>query len=94
VREVVAQAGAKSELEKARAIYNHIVATVKYDKRRQCWGRGDIYYACDARRGNCTDFHAIFIGYCRAPGIPARFSIGFPLPRERGEGQISGSLLG
>ena len=89
-REVVAQAGAKTELEKARAIYNHVVATVKYDKTGQGWGRGDIYYACDARRGNCTDFHAIFIGYCRALGIPARFSIGFPLPRERGEGQISG----
>ncbi len=89
-REVVTQAGAKTDLEKARAIYNHIVATVKYDKSGQGWGRGDIYYACDARRGNCTDFHAIFIGYCRALGIPARFSIGFPLPRERGEGQISG----
>jgi hypothetical protein len=89
-REVVAQAQAKTDLEKARAIYNHVVATVKYDKSGQGWGRGDIYYACDARRGNCTDFHAIFIGYCRALGIPARFSIGFPLPRERGEGQISG----
>jgi len=33
-----------------------------------------------ARRGNCTDFHAIFIGCARAMGIPARFAIGFPLP--------------
>ena len=89
-QEVVAAAGAKTDLEKVRAIYNHIVATVKYDKSGQGWGRGDIYYACDARRGNCTDFHAIFIGYSRALGIPARFAIGFPLPAERGEGQISG----
>jgi transglutaminase-like putative cysteine protease len=89
-QEVVDQAGAKTDLEKARAIYNHIVATVKYDKTGQGWGRGDIYYACDARRGNCTDFHAIFIGYCRALGIPARFAIGFPLPADRGAGQISG----
>jgi transglutaminase-like putative cysteine protease len=88
--EVVAAAGAKSDLEKARAIYNHVVATVKYDKSGQGWGRGDIYYACDARRGNCTDFHAIIIGYNRALGIPARFAIGFPLPAERGAGQISG----
>lgn len=88
--EVVGQAGAKTDLEKARAIYNHIVATVKYDKTGQGWGRGDIYYACDARRGNCTDFHAIFIGYCRALGIPARFAIGFPLPADRGAGQVSG----
>jgi transglutaminase-like putative cysteine protease len=89
-QEVVAAAGAKTDLEKARAIYNHIVATVKYDKTGQGWGRGDIYYACDARRGNCTDFHAIFIGYARALGIPARFAIGFPLPADRGAGEVSG----
>ncbi|MBI3950211.1 MAG: transglutaminase domain-containing protein, partial [Acidobacteria bacterium] len=54
------------------------------------WGRGDIYYACDVKRGNCTDFHAVFIGFCRAVGIPARFAIGFPLPEGNREGQIAG----
>jgi transglutaminase-like putative cysteine protease len=89
-RDVVEAAHAHTDLEMARAIYNHVVATVKYDKSGKGWGRGDIYYACDARRGNCTDFHAIFIGYARAMGIPARFAIGFPLPSERGRGQIAG----
>ena len=87
---VVDNAHAHTDLEMARAIYNHVVATVKYDKTGKGWGRGDIYYACDARRGNCTDFHAIFIGYSRAMGIPARFSIGIPLPTERGAGTIEG----
>lgn len=89
-REVISQAKATTDLEKARAIYNHVVSTVKYDKTGKGWGRGDIYYACDARRGNCTDFHAIFIGYARAVGIPARFAIGFPLPADRGTGKIGG----
>jgi transglutaminase-like putative cysteine protease len=89
-QEVVAKAGAKTDLQKARAIYEHVVNTVTYDKTGQGWGRGDIYYACDARRGNCTDFHAIVIGYCRALGIPARFSIGLPLPAERGHGEVKG----
>jgi len=89
-REVVEQAHAHTDLEMARAIYEHVVATVKYDKTGKGWGRGDIYYACEARRGNCTDFHAIFIGYCRALGIPARFAIGFPLPADRGQGTIAG----
>ena len=89
-QEVVDKAGAHTDLEKARAIYNHIIATVRYDKTGKGWGRGDIYYACEARRGNCTDFHAIFIGYCRALGIPARFAIGFPLPADRGAGRIAG----
>lgn len=89
-REVVNKAGARTDLQMARAIYDHVVATVKYDKTGKGWGRGDIYYACETRRGNCTDFHAIFIGYCRAMGIPARFAIGFPLPVERGKGKIAG----
>lgn len=89
-QQVVDRAGAKTDLEKARAIYEHVVSTVKYDKTGKGWGRGDIYYACDARRGNCTDFHAIVIGYARSLGIPARFSIGFPLPADRGSGRIAG----
>jgi len=89
-REVVDGASARSDLEKARAIYNHVVATVKYDKTGKGWGRGDIYYACENRRGNCTDFHAIFIGYARAVRVPARFTIGFPIPAQRGEGRIAG----
>ena len=89
-QDVVLKAGATTDLAKARAIYEHVVGTVSYDKTGQGWGRGDIYYACDARRGNCTDFHAIVIGYCRALGIPARFSIGLPLPATRGSGEIKG----
>lgn len=88
--EVVEAAGAVTDLEKARAIYNHVVSTVKYDKSGKGWGRGDIYYACDARRGNCTDFHAIFIGYARAVGVPARFAIGFPIPADKQAGAVSG----
>ncbi|MBM3738096.1 MAG: transglutaminase domain-containing protein [Acidobacteria bacterium] len=89
-QDVVQQARARTDLEKARAIYEHVVSTVKYDKSGQGWGRGDIYYACDTRRGNCSDFHAIFIGYARAVGIPAKFVIGLPLPPNRGSGAIAG----
>ncbi|MFQ5720378.1 MAG: transglutaminase-like domain-containing protein [Acidobacteriota bacterium] len=83
-------AGQTTSLGKARAIYDYVVDNLSYDKTGTGWGQGDIYWACDARRGNCTDFHAIFIGYARAVGIPARFEIGFPLPADRGQGQIGG----
>lgn len=89
-REVVTAAHAHTDLEMARAIYDHVVSTVKYDKSGKGWGRGDIYYACEKRRGNCTDFHSMFIGYCRVLGIPARFAIGFPLPPDRGQGKLAG----
>jgi transglutaminase-like putative cysteine protease len=81
---------ARTDLEKARAIYEWTVSNIRYDKSGTGWGRGDIYYACHVKRGNCTDFHAAFIGFARAVGIPARFEIGFPLPPERGQGEISG----
>lgn len=68
-------------LNKGRALYQHLVETMRYDKSGEGWGRGDAIFACDARRGNCTDFHSLFIGMARSLGIPARFIIGFPLPQ-------------
>ncbi len=83
-------AGSRTDLDKARAIYDYVVATMAYDKSGTGWGNGDIYWACSAKRGNCTDFHALFIGLCRAAGLPAKFEIGLPLPPGRGTGEIAG----
>jgi len=83
--------GKTTDLAKAHAIYDYVVSTMKYDKSGEGWGRGDIVWACDAKRGNCTDFHALFIGLARAAGIPARFSIGFPLPSD---GSAAGEVAG
>jgi hypothetical protein len=69
-REVVEKANAHTDVEMARAIYDHVVSTVKYDKSGKGAGRGDIDYVCEERRGNCVDFDAIFIGYSRATGPP------------------------
>ena len=82
--------GRETPLEKARAVYDYVISTMRYDKSGTGWGRGDALYACDVRRGNCTDFHALFIGMMRAAGIPARFEIGFSLPPERAAGEIGG----
>jgi transglutaminase-like putative cysteine protease len=82
--------GRRGDLEKARAIYDYVVDTMSYDKSGTGWGNGDIYWACDAKRGNCTDFHALFIGLSRAVGIPAKFEIGLPLPAAHGQGEIGG----
>jgi len=77
-------------LEKAKAIYDYAVTELEYDKSGTGWGKGDIFWACDAKRGNCTDFHALFIGFNRALGIPARFEMGFPIPPDRSSGDIAG----
>ena len=82
--------GDTTQLEKARHIYEYVVSTMRYDKSGEGWGRGDAIWACTAKRGNCTDFHSLFIGMMRASGIPARFEIGFPLPEGKTEGDIAG----
>lgn len=63
----------------ARAIFRYVIENMAYDKSGTGWGRGDAIYACNVKRGNCTDFHSLFIAIARARGIPARFIIGFPL---------------
>jgi len=82
--------GIEEPLAKARAIYNYVLATMRYDKSGTAWGNGDAIWACTAKQGNCMDFHSLLIGMLRAAGIPARFEIGFPLPDDRHEGAVSG----
>jgi len=77
-------------LDKARAIYDYVFTTMRYEKTGTGWGRGDVLYACDAKKGNCTDFHSLFIAMARSQGIPARFEIGFPLPADKHSGEIAG----
>jgi hypothetical protein len=82
--------GKSQPLEEARAIYDYVFATMRYDKTGTGWGRGDVLYACDAKKGNCTDFHSLFIAMARSQGIPARFEIGFPLPADKQSSEIAG----
>jgi transglutaminase-like putative cysteine protease len=83
-------AGDTTAIQKARHIYDYVVATMRYDKTGEGWGRGDAVWACTSKRGNCTDFHSLLIGMMRSSGIPARFEIGFPLPEGKTEGDIAG----
>jgi transglutaminase-like putative cysteine protease len=83
-------AGKRDRREIARAIYDYVFQSLRYDKSGTGWGRGDAVWACDAKRGNCTDFHSLFIALMRAEKIPARFEIGFPLPESTREGEIPG----
>ena len=52
---------------------------MQYDKSVPGFGLGDIPYCLKVGKGNCTDFHTLFIALARASGIPARWNTGFPL---------------
>jgi transglutaminase-like putative cysteine protease len=61
-----------------RARYDYVLATMDYDKTAPGWGNGDTERACDVHKGNCTDFHSLFMSLSRAEGVPALFEMGYP----------------
>jgi len=74
----------------AHRIYERVLADVNYDKSGVGWGRGDLEYVCAAGKGNCSDFHSLFIAMARSKSIPAVFEIGFPILVDKKEGTVSG----
>jgi transglutaminase-like putative cysteine protease len=80
--------GATTPIAKGRAVYSYVLANMKYQKTGDGWGNGSIIWACTEKYGNCTDFHALFIGLMRAAGVPARFEIGRSVPPV--SGQVAG----
>jgi len=66
--------GAKTDVEKARAIYEWIVDnTFRNPKTRGC-GTGDIRFMLESKDlgGKCADLNALYVGLARAAGLPAR----------------------
>ena len=67
-------AGADSDLEKARAIYNWLVANTERIAATRGCGSGDIKAMLTAEKlgGKCADINGLFVGLARAAGLPAR----------------------
>jgi transglutaminase-like putative cysteine protease len=82
--------GKTATIEKAKAIYDFVLAKMTYDKNHLGWGLGSTRHACDVGKGNCTDFHALFNSLCRAQGIASGFEIGLYLPYEKGKSEPLG----
>jgi len=67
-------AGSKTDVEKARAIYEWIVEnTFRNPKTRGC-GAGDILFMLQSKDlgGKCADLNALYVGLARASALPAR----------------------
>lgn len=80
----------KDQMEAARLFYDTVNAHMRYSKEGTGWGQGDSVWACTSGRGNCSDFHSLFMSLARAQKIPTKFEIGFPLPEKHGAGAIAG----
>ncbi len=66
--------GASTDIERARAIYDWIVDNTFRDPKTRGCGIGDIRFMLESKDfgGKCADLNALFVGLCRAAGIPAR----------------------
>jgi transglutaminase-like putative cysteine protease len=65
---------ARTDMDKARAIYEWIVDNTFRDPKVRGCGLGDIKTMLETRYfgGKCADLNALFVGLARAAGIPAR----------------------
>jgi transglutaminase-like putative cysteine protease len=69
-----ATAGATTDMEKARAIYDWIVENTFRDPKVRGCGRGDIRFMLESGDlgGKCADLNALYVGLARSAGLPAR----------------------
>ena len=64
----------RTELTRARAIYDWIVEHTVRDPAVKGCGLGDIRWMLESKNlnGKCADLNALFVGLARAAGLPAR----------------------
>ncbi|HVP66374.1 MAG TPA: transglutaminase domain-containing protein [Anaeromyxobacteraceae bacterium] len=66
--------GCRTDLEKARAIYEWVVENAYRDPKTRGCGVGDVRYMLEHRTlgGKCADLNGLFVALARAEGIAAR----------------------
>lgn len=66
--------GARTDIEKARAIYEWIVDNTQRNPQTRGCGVGNIRFMLETGdlSGKCADLNALYVGLARAAGLPAR----------------------
>ena len=66
--------GAKTDVDKARAIYEWIVDNTFRDPKTRGCGVGDVKSLLESGNlgGKCADLNALYVGLARSVGVPAR----------------------
>ncbi len=78
-----ATAGATTDVEKARAIYEWVVEHTFRDPKVRGCGRGDIRFMLESgdMGGKCADLNALYVGLARSVGLPARHVYGLRIAK-------------
>ena len=79
--------GLRTDLDKARAIYEWTVDNTARDPKTRGCGTGDVKFMVENKlyTGKCADLNALYVALARAEGIPARDVYGV---------RVAGSALG
>lgn len=80
--------GKKTNIEKARAIYDWIVNHMYRDPNIKGCGFGDVEKLLMSNGGKCADIHSVFVALSRSIGVPAREIFGIRIPKGR-EGDMT-----
>ncbi len=86
----------KGDLEKARKIYLWVANTMERDNSIPGCGTGDVKAILESGKlvGKCTDINSVFVGLCRAVGIPAREMFGIRVGQSRFSNQMGSAKDG
>jgi transglutaminase-like putative cysteine protease len=78
-----ATAGATTDMEKARAIYEWVVENTFRDPKVRGCGRGDIRFMLESgdMGGKCADLNALYVGLARSVALPARHVYGLRIAK-------------
>ena len=89
-----ATSGATTDIDKVRSLYQWVVANAWREPKTRGCGTGDIQTMLETGNlgGKCADLNAIFVGLCRAVGVPARDVYGLRLaPSAFGYKELGGN---
>ena len=77
--------GAKTDVEKARVIYEWVVDNTFRNPKTCGCGQGDIRFMLGSMDlgGKCADLNALYVGLARASGVPARDVYGLRLAKSQ-----------
>ncbi len=86
--------GARTDVEKVKAVYQWVLANAHREPKTRGCGPGDIRAMLETGNlgGKCADLNALFVGLCRAVGVPARDVYGLRLaPSSFGYRELGGN---
>lgn len=84
-QEIINKAKAKSDVAKAKALFDWVAENMQRDESIMGCGIGDAKAILESKKlfGKCTNISSVFVALCRSVGVPAREVFGIRLGQSR-----------